>query len=145
MHDEEALYNLLKETFLLLDDSDRRFFSQYDLTVSRYYALHHIGASPGISLSGLSDRMVCDKSNVTRIIKGLEGSGYIVRRPHETDARASRLYLSEEGMVVLTQVAAAHKSFNATRLQCLGELEQEGLIKGLTLLHEHMQRDLSSI
>ena len=53
MNDKEQLYNLIKETFLLLDDGDRRFFNRFDISVSRYYALHHIGEEPGISFSQL--------------------------------------------------------------------------------------------
>lgn len=142
MNDKELLYNLIKETFLLLDDGDRRFFNRFDLTVSRYYALYHIGEEPGISFSQLSDCMVCDKSNVTRIIKGLESAGYVARQPHETDGRTLRLYLTDEGTAVLDQVAIAHKRYIETRFDCINEIEQDNLIQGLSRLNEHMKQDL---
>ncbi|MCA9962476.1 MAG: MarR family transcriptional regulator [Chloroflexota bacterium] len=142
MSDKELLYNLIKETFLLLDDGDRRFFNHFDLTVSRYYALYHIGEEPGISFSQLSDCMVCDKSNVTRIIKGLESVGYVVRQPHETDGRTLRLYLTDEGTAVLNQIAIAHKSYIEARLNFIDEIEQDNLIEGLSRLNEHMKHDL---
>lgn len=145
MCDKELLYNLIKETFLLLDDGDRRFFRRFDLTVSRYYALHHIGEDPGISFSLLSDRMVCDKSNVTRIIKGLEDAGYVTRQPHETDGRTLRLYLTDAGTAVYQQVARAHQQYNETRLSCLHEIEHETLVEGLTRLNEHMRAELALI
>ncbi|HEX6384723.1 MAG TPA: hypothetical protein VF177_08645 [Anaerolineae bacterium] len=66
--EKEWLYNLLKETFLLLDDGARRLFSRFDLTTPRFYALFHIGQEPGISSSHLSERLLCDKSNVTHIV-----------------------------------------------------------------------------
>ncbi len=145
MCDKELLYNLIKETFLLLDDGDRQFFRRFDLTVSRYYALHHIGAIPGISFSQLSDRMVCDKSNVTRIIKGLEEAGYVTRQPHETDGRALRLYLTDQGTAMYHQVALAHKRYNQARLDCLHDIEHETLVEGLTRLNEHMRAELASM
>ncbi len=144
MCDKELLYNLIKETFLLLDDGDRRFFRKFDLTVSRYYALYHIGGNPGISFSQLSDRMVCDKSNVTRIVKGLEAAGYVTREPHETDGRTLRLYLTEEGTAVYQQAAIAHKSYNEDRLSCLNNIQHENLIDGLARLNEYMRTDLDS-
>ena len=35
MDEKEQLYNLLKETFLLLDNGDRRFFDRFDLDFGR--------------------------------------------------------------------------------------------------------------
>ncbi|MCA9927918.1 MAG: MarR family transcriptional regulator, partial [Anaerolineales bacterium] len=93
MNEKEMLYNLLKEIFILLDDGDRRLFGQYKLTPPRFYALTHINEEPGLSSSKLSDRLLCDKSNVTRIVKGLEAEGHIIRKQHETDGRTKQLYL----------------------------------------------------
>jgi DNA-binding MarR family transcriptional regulator len=141
---QELLYNLIKETFFLLDDGDRRFFRKFDLTVSRYYALYHIGKQPGISFSQLSEHMVCDKSNVTRIIKGLEEANYVARLPHETDGRTLRLYLTEEGTAVRQKVTLAHKSYNENRLNCLNAIQHEGLVAGLARLNEYMRAELVS-
>ncbi|MCA9971583.1 MAG: MarR family transcriptional regulator [Anaerolineales bacterium] len=142
MSDKERLYNLIKETFLLLDDGDRRFFSRFDLTVSRYYALHHIGAQPGISFSQLSDRMVCDKSNVTRIIKGLEACDFVVRQPHETDGRTLRLYLTDVGKSVLNSATSAHKAYNEVRLAAVSDLTEKNLIQGLAALNQFLQQEI---
>lgn len=144
MCDKERLYNLIKETFLLLDDGDRRFFSRFDLTVSRYYALHHIGQQPGISFSQLSDRMVCDKSNVTRIVKGLEATEYVVRQPHETDGRTLRLYLTDSGTAVLQQATRAHFAYNESRLAAINSITEKNLIQGLTLLNHHLQQEINA-
>ncbi len=143
MCDKELLYNLIKETFILLDDGDRRFFRKFDLTVSRYYALYHIGETPGISFSQLSERMVCDKSNVTRIIKGLETAGYVTRQPHETDGRTLRLYLTDEGTAVYQHAAQSHQAYNQNRLSCLSDIQHESLLDGLVRLNEHMRADLA--
>lgn len=142
MFDKEKLYDLIKETFFLIDDGDRRFFVQFDLTVSRYYALLHIYEMPGLSFSQLSDQMVCDKSNVTRIIKGLEASGYVLRKPHETDGRTLRLYLTEMGTAVCQQATHSHKTFNQARLNCLPDLTGDNLIEGLTNLNAYLRQEL---
>ena len=142
MDEKERLYNLLKEAFFLLDDGDRRLFSQFDLTVSRFYALYHIGAEPGISMKHLSDRMLCDKSNVTRIIKGLEAREFIFRTPHETDGRTQRLYLTEIGESIREKVVAAHKNYNEIRLDCLNDLEHSNLMQGLSRLNHRLRSAL---
>ena len=143
MSERETLYNLLKQTFILLDDGDRRLFGSYNLTAPRYYALLHISEKPGLSSSELSDRLLCDKSNVTRIVKRLESAGLIIRQPHETDGRTLRLYLTDQGNNICAHVATAHQKYNKLRLSCISELSQGNLLENLTLLNESLQEELS--
>lgn len=142
MGNQEKLYHLLKEAFLLLDFGDRQLFSRYNLTAPRFYALYHINQEPGISSSQLSNRMFCDKSNATRIIKGLEAEGYVMREPHETDGRSLRIFLTDEGTAVCQQVIASHQAYNQARLDCITDLEQENLIQGLIHLNQRLQEEL---
>ena len=142
MGNQEKLYNLLKEAFLLLDFGDRQLFTRYNLTAPRFYALFHIDQEPGISSTQLSNRMFCDKSNATRIVKGLEAEGYVIRKPHETDGRSLRLYLTEEGTAVCHQVITAHQAYNQARLDCVTAVERGDLIQGLTLLNQRLQNAL---
>jgi len=139
----DTLHAILATTFLLLDDGDRRLFGRFQLTAPRFYALFHIGNEPGITSSQLSIRLLCDKSNATRILRGLEAEGLIERKPHETDGRSMRLYLTEAGKAVREQVAAAHQAYNQARLGCLDPMEQEELIRCLTKLNESLKANLS--
>jgi DNA-binding MarR family transcriptional regulator len=143
MCEQDKLYNLLKESFLLLDFGDRQLFSRYNLTAPRFYALFHLNNEPGISSTQLSERMFCDKSNATRIIKGLEAEGYVIREPHETDGRSLRVYLTEEGAVVFQQVRNTHQAYNQARLDCISEIQRGNLIQGLTILNQRLQESLA--
>lgn len=142
MADPETLYNLLKELFFILDDGDRQLFGRYSLTVPRVYALLHLGEQPGMSLSQLSDFMLCDKSNITRIIKGMEADGLVSRQPHETDGRTLRLHLTEAGASVRTEVLAAHAAYNQLRFDCIDTILQGNLLEGLERLREGLRGQL---
>lgn len=142
MCDQDKLYNLLKESFLLLDFGDRQLFSHYNLTAPRFYALFHINNEPGISFTQLSERMFCDKSNATRIIKGLLAEGYVIRKSHESDGRTRRIYLTDEGTAVFQRVNTAHQAYNQARLNCISETEQGNLIQRLTILNRRLQESL---
>jgi DNA-binding MarR family transcriptional regulator len=142
MSEREMLYNLLKQTFILLDDGDRRLFGRFNLTSPRYYALRHISEKPGLSSSELSERLLCDKSNVTRIVKGLEKAGFIIRKPHETDGRTLRLYLTNPGEDVCAQLSAAHQTYNNLRLNCINEISQGNLLENLSLLNKSLIQEL---
>jgi DNA-binding MarR family transcriptional regulator len=134
MADAQTLYSLLKEIFLILDDGDRQLLSQFELSPSRYYALVHLGNNPGMSLSELSELMLCDKSNATRIVRGLENEGLARRRPHETDRRAIRLFLSEDGDKLRRRAIAAHERYNRGRLQSLTNGSGRALVGDLSQL-----------
>ena len=134
MSDAQSLYALLKEIFLILDDGDRQLLGHYDLTPSRYYALVHLGENPGLSLSELSGLMLCDKSNATRVVRGLELDGLAIRRPHETDRRVIRLYLSEAGEQLRQQAVDAHDRYNRGRLQAVTNGEGQALLGDLAQL-----------
>ncbi|MCP4360148.1 MAG: MarR family transcriptional regulator [Chloroflexi bacterium] len=142
MGEKETLYNLLKETFILLDDGDRRLFNQYNLTPPRFYVLFHLNEEPGISASDLSQKMLCDKSNVTRIVKGLEAAGYLEKRPHESDGRALRLYLTVAGETTCNEVQTAHTVYNETRLNSIDKHTEDTLIENLINLHQGLRAAL---
>lgn len=137
--DKERLYHLLKEAFLLLDFGDRQLFAQHDLTISRYYALYHIDEAPGLSISQLSDSMFCDKSNATRVVKGLEKDGLVLREPHETDGRTLRLFLTPNGQTLLKSASIAHNEYNQVRLDRINEVLRRNLIDGLDILNGRLR------
>lgn len=142
MSEKEALYELLKQTFILLDDGDRRLFGRFNLSPTRYYALLHISNTPGLSSSELSDRLLCDKSNATRIVKGLESSGYLVKRPHETDGRTLRLFLTQDGKEICETVTTRHEQYNDIRLDCIDDISRGSLLENLEKLNELLQQEL---
>jgi len=144
MDGTEQLYGLLKETFLLLDFGDRRLLARFDLTVARYYALYHLAEAPGISLSQLSSRMFCDKSNMTRITKGLEADGYVQRCAHEHDGRVQRLYVTDAGLARVAEVTAAHRVFNEARLSCFNAQQQQTLLLHVAQLRNQLQAGLQA-
>ena len=139
MSDGQEIYTLLNEIYLILDDGDRRLFGQFDLTPPRYYALVHIGAKPGISLSKLSSLMLCDKSNATRIVKGLENEDLVYRLPHETDGRTIRLFLSERGQEIRQKAISAHSRYNKKRFHSKVPVEKEELRTELVQLKNHLR------
>lgn len=137
------LYDLIKESFLLLDFGDRGLFDQFGLSISRYYALHHIAANPGLPPSRLSQLMFCDKSNITRLLQALESDGCVERRQHERDGRIQRLYLTEAGIRLHNEACAAHLCFIERRLAALTESATAQLATTLTDLNRALADTLA--
>ncbi len=137
------LYDLIKESFLLLDFGDRGLFDQFGLSISRYYALHHIAANPGLSPSRLSQLMFCDKSNITRLLQGLEKDGYIERVRHEVDARVQCLFLTHEGQRLYGEARLAHCASIEERLASLSDPASKQLATTLIGLNHVLANALS--
>jgi DNA-binding MarR family transcriptional regulator len=121
MSEMTYFYNTLKEIYFCLDDGDRRFLSQYNLSVPRFFTLKYIGEQPGISPTELSVLMLSTKSNITRLIKGMESEGLVKRRPHTKDRRTICLYLTERGKSLVDEVSTRHASFNQERFSVLND------------------------
>ena len=136
-----AVYQLLKEIFFILEDGERSLFNHYDLTVPRFYTLKHIAENPGISLSNLSTKMLSDKGNISRIVKGMESDGLIVREQHESDGRTLCLFLSEDGSSLCEEVVSAHDRFNMERLSIL-DGDRELLFEKLATIREYLAENL---
>jgi len=144
MTDKVHLYDLIKESFLLLDFGDRLLLERFSLTVPRYYALTHIANEPGLLPSLLSRRMFCDKSNITRLIQGLASDGLIERRPHEKDGRAQRLYLTDAGTELHRQAATAHQQYVKVRLGALEDCAADQVTDILSFLNHSLAEGLNS-
>ena len=144
MTDRVRLYDLIKESFLLIDFGDRLFLDQFDLSVPRYYALAHIANEPGLSPSLLSRYMFCDKSNITRLIHGLIADGLVERRPHERDGRAQRLFLTEAGAMLYSQASLAHHGYVESRLMALENCTADQVTDVLAFLNRSLSEALDN-
>ena len=139
-----ALYNVLKEIFLLLEDGDRRLLAAFTLTIPRFYALNHLGKHPGLSVSELSVLMFCDKSNVTRLVQSMEAEELVRRQDHESDGRVHCLFLTPLGEKLRQEVLALHRQFNADRFGAsMDPLELAALFSSLETIRDALQFELA--
>ncbi|MBP6015730.1 MAG: MarR family transcriptional regulator [Candidatus Promineofilum sp.] len=145
MAESVRLYDVIKESFLLLDFGDRLFLAGFGLTVSRYYVLAHVAREPGLSPSSLSRYMFCDKSNITRLVHGLQDNGLIDQQPHERDGRTHRLFLTASGATLYGQASRAHRRYIEVRLQVAEVYRTEQLIDTLAHLNRSLTEALDNI
>jgi DNA-binding MarR family transcriptional regulator len=133
----EKIYYALVRSQMLLSESDDRFFEQYRLGKTRYYALLHIEQNPSISLSVLSKLLLCTKGNTTRIVKGLEQDGYIARQANPKDNRAQCLLLNEAGLKLLKDATHAYQAYKQSLFACLDEEQADFFVETLETLNTH--------
>lgn len=139
MTDLEEINTTLNTAQLLMNDSDERFFEQFKLGSTRYYALVHLDESPGLTLSELSRRLLCTKGNMTRILKSMEQDGLLERRVDPLDNRAVRHALTSQGTALLTNTRTAYRSFLEQRFSGLELYEIDSLDRILTRLNRRLE------
>jgi DNA-binding MarR family transcriptional regulator len=98
------LYESLKAIFLHIDNHEKTYLSEHGLNVPRFYILLHVSHNPGINYIDLSDRLLCTKSNTSRVVQGMYKDGLITRENDLTDRRSFQLYLTEKGSEILARV-----------------------------------------
>ena len=117
--------------------SVRRFnaelVSEHGLTLNDYEVLLHLSRADGRRLRrvDLAERVLLTPSGITRLLEGLEGSGYVERASCDSDARVTYAQLTDDGDAKLrsaseTHVAGIHtffrERFSKDEVKALGGL-----------------------
>ena len=94
--------------------STRRFNAElvasHGLTLNDYEVLLHLSHADGKRLRrvDLAERILLTPSGITRLLEGLERSGYVERASCDSDARVTYAQLTEDGEAKLRAAAETH-------------------------------------
>jgi DNA-binding MarR family transcriptional regulator len=136
---EKEISVFLAQSFLELDEGERRLMKRFGLTLTQYWALVHLKDEEGRSLSELADLLICDKSNVTSLVDKLEESGLAERNPGKNgDRRFIRVVLTPQGQQLRKTLIAAQEHLLRMRFQALN-------IESLQRLREPLQQLASTL
>ena len=115
----------------------RRFNTQlvadHGLTLNDYEVLLHLARAEGRRLRrvDLAERVLLTPSGITRLLEGLERSGYVERASCESDARVTYAQLTDSGIEKLREASESHVAainelfrtrFSKEELEALGGL-----------------------
>lgn len=131
-------YRVFQEIFVLLEDGDRQMLRAFNLSTLQYHALLLLDATEGWRLTDLSERLLCERSTVTRLVDFLEGEGLVSRVADPEDRRSQRVALTEAGVALRAQARTALEHSLQQRFSSLNTTEQQQL----SLLHEKLLHGL---
>lgn len=133
-HLVQEIAQLISQSFIHLDESQRQLMKRFGLTVTQYWALVHLNDVEGRSLSELANLLLCDKSNVTSIVDKLEETGLAERKRGKAgDRRYTRVVLTPQGRLLRQKLITAHDHMVSARLL---QLEPQDLQQ----LHDSLQQ-----
>ncbi|MGG2464774.1 MarR family winged helix-turn-helix transcriptional regulator [Streptomyces sp. RGM 3693] len=107
-----------------------------DLTPSRLAALAELAAHGPLRIGELAARMAITLSTTSRMVDQLDGSGWIARRPHPADQRASLISLNDAGQALLCAVGRETAGVLAEEIGRLAPARQRRLQDALPALEE---------
>lgn len=142
------LNSLLSYRLNLLSESAAKIVSrvyerEVDLTLRELRVLRTVGSFPGIAPTEMVERVLFEKSLVSRLVSGLVKKSYLKRELDPSDARRLALALTKKGTAILRKADKLGLAMNQTWLSALAPAEQkaldvnlEKLLAGLTNLAE---------
>jgi DNA-binding MarR family transcriptional regulator len=83
---------------------------EHGLTLNDYEVLLHLSHAEGSRLRrvDLAERVLLTASGITRLLEGLERSGFVCKRTCDSDARVSYAKLTDAGLAKLRAAAVTH-------------------------------------
>jgi DNA-binding MarR family transcriptional regulator len=94
----------------------------------------------GVTHSELASQMHVSPATVTNTLKRMEKAGFVERRPDLEDQRVSRVYLTDAGRAIRTQVDAHWQEIESQVFGALSEQDRENLTDLLERVREELVR-----
>lgn len=108
---------------------------RFDLKIVEFSVLSLVGSNPGITSRQLCQQLAVLPPNMVGMIDALGKRGFVERRPHPRDGRATGLYLSAAGRELVEAAEPELKSREAQSIAHLSDAEQMQLMDLLQKLY----------
>jgi DNA-binding MarR family transcriptional regulator len=126
------LNSFLSYRLNLVSESVAKIVSQVyerevNLTMRELRVLRTVGSTPGIAHSEMVERVLFEKSLVSRLVSGLVKKSYLKREIDKSDARRMALTLTKKGAAILEKADRLGLAMNQAWLAALTKEEQKAL------------------
>jgi DNA-binding MarR family transcriptional regulator len=106
----EAWVGYLRGHAALTRALNAQLVAEHDLTINDYEVLLHLSRAPDLRLKRveLAQRIVLTPSGITRLLDGLQASGWVEKASCDSDARITYAVLTKTGSRKLREAATTH-------------------------------------
>jgi len=94
----------------------------------------------GLTHTELAERLHVTPATITKMIQRMEKAGFVVRKPDAEDQRVSRVYLTEAGRAIRSEVQAVWQTMEQETFDGFAEEEQTLLRRFLLRMRENLMR-----
>lgn len=138
------IYQQLREITVYLEYGDRMTLETVLLEPLSYNALLLLDAESGLRMGDLRDRLLCDKSRMTRVVDRLEQFGLAERVEDPQDRRAIRVMITPKGEAQLARAREVHDASLERRFGVLSRREQDQLEQLLNKLTDSLAQQYAA-
>lgn len=129
----ERLFDLA----VVLGDLMNRRLEELGLTPARAEVLWLLHGGGPLTQRELSQTLRCTPRNVTGLVDALEAAGFVTRKPHPTDRRATLVTLTQQGHAVASAWSAEHREGAG---QLFGDVAAADLVTFVAILDRVLGR-----
>lgn len=134
-HQLMKLFWMLGPAFIRWAES---FMEKDKATTKRMYLLGLLYEYGPMMMSSLKDRLGVTATNVTALVDAVEKDGFVKRRPHPTDRRATIIELTPKAEEVLTTSCTPFKERVSELFSIFSASEQEQLLSFLLRMRKEL-------
>ena len=136
--ENEPLGRLLGQVCHLHHSMARAAFDALGLYRGQPPVLHALWEREGLTHTELTARLHVTPATISKMIRRMEKAGFVIRRPDSEDQRVSRVYLTDAGRAIRSDVQQALAAMEAQTLDGLTPEEQALLRQLLLRLRENL-------
>jgi len=122
----------------------RTYFDQrareHGMTRAQWGALLRLERQEGMTQAEMAESLEIQPISLARLIDRLCDQRLVERRPHPTDRRANRLYLTASGRARLAQLVPLGREVSAEVLASFGEGETSKLLETLLRIKNNIRK-----
>lgn len=140
MFDDDSIYPISRLASSLYRLSQRYYdkaLGDFGISGGQQFFLLHIASNEGISILVLADSDHFDKGTTTRAIRKLEDLNYVTRKIDEHDKRINRLFITQDGKLVIEKLCEIRQKWNQILTEHLTVQDAEEVTRIMGILIEN--------
>jgi DNA-binding MarR family transcriptional regulator len=111
----------------------------FNVTPEQWSILSSLQESDGIHQSALAERAAKDRHNVTRILNLLSKAGFVTRERHPADMRCQRVFLTDEGRTLQTDLVPIVTEFLSEALDGVSKQDLDEMTRILGQITRNLE------
>ncbi len=123
---------MIRRAQLLIFQDVNHVLESFDLRPTLFSMLFILSEKPGLRQSAVADMLGVQRTNLVKMVDGLEQRGLLSRQPSPEDRRSYALHLTDAGHQFLEEVCGAVNAHEQRLTDVLGREDRDELLRLLT-------------
>jgi DNA-binding MarR family transcriptional regulator len=137
---EDSVGFLVNRTAIRLKNELWKAFKAdgFNITPEQWGVMNCLWEEDGRTQTEIADRILKDKTNLTRMLDIMEREDLVERRPHESDRRSYRIYLTIKGRGLKEKLIPIAVKINEASVQDLTVEERRMLKRFMNTMNKNL-------